>query len=202
MARGVAAFSLCLALATAACVEVRPTMPTDASEPTPRAVGGLRTFLTGRSDVAMAATVPAVLGTASRVAPPAVDLALRIHNDSPQPIHLKTSGDDVHLRMALKGPGARHARVGGDATEVYHCGQWTTIAPGAHFDLPIQKLEYGGRAERMAAYFGEHGHYRLSATLVTEVARGSEPDPCDHGDPTELVAQPIDLEVGGRGARW
>jgi hypothetical protein len=229
-------------LTATACLETRSST-LDAlamnEPPAPRAVNGLRSFLTGTvtlpfvplDSTALArltalehpvtkrwepgsaggALAPAtaaeeryraVFGDAPRalvVDPPAVDLTLRIHNDGREPIHIKTSGDDVHLRMALRGPGARHALGGGDAREIYFCGQWTTIAPGAHYDLPIKKLEYGDRASRLAAYFTASGRYRLSASLVTQVARGAEPDACDQGEPSELIAQPIDLAVGEAG---
>lgn len=131
------------------------------------------------------------------VPPPTVDLVFRIENPTDEPLHVKVDGDEVTRRMRLVGPGAEHARGGGDLTEIYKCGAWVTIAPRGHHDVPVTQLTYGHRAAELGAYWTQPGDYALQMSLRTTVARGAEaPDSCARGTTVELVAPAFALEVG------
>jgi hypothetical protein len=98
--------------------------------------------------------------------PPAVDLTMRITNNSDKDVTIMVGGDDSQMQLKLAGPGAVTVENMVAMTMEFRIGKPVTIAPGKTYDTKITSLAFGMRGISQYAYWTEPGEYTLTATLV------------------------------------
>jgi hypothetical protein len=124
--------------------------------------------------------------------PPALGLALRLRNDSAEPLRLTVGGSAFACVLLLRGPGVVRVSVPHPAVRPFAVERTVTLAPGGSFDLPLERLaeRVGQRVSYL--YWTKPGDYTLRAIVRAPARVGSA------GSPAQLLtltSAPLTLHV-------
>ena len=115
----------------------------------------------------------------------AVDLTLRLSNNTDADITISLGGDGSQIAFKLSGDNAVNADNLIPMTMEFRQGTPITLKPGQAHDIKIKSLAGGARSLGQMSYYTEVGDYKLTATLT-----------CASGEKQlTLVTDPITIKV-------
>jgi hypothetical protein len=126
--------------------------------------------------------------------PPAVDLAVEIHNRGPGEAVVWLGGDDSWLTLELAGPKPFTLRHGGPFTADLRWSEPVRLAPGAGQVVPLGQLCHGPRGCDFT-YWTEPGEYTLTAHYQLGSHREPPDDPATGPPGPVLSSAPLRLTV-------
>jgi hypothetical protein len=130
------------------------------------------------------------------LAPPTVDLVVRVRNTSDRTVRVWAKGDPVVLELRLSGSGAMNVEPKVFVTAEYRMPEAIDLAAGESHLFPVRNLGSGFRGVAMCSYWTEPGEYRLVAILQTGVSpapRGADED--DGFGLVTLTSAPLRINV-------
>ena len=136
----------------------------DATQAAGEATLELPLDLGGKATAEFRRDVHAAAGTDRLPPPPAVDLALEVHNAGREVLPLRFGDERTELTLDLQGPGVLDMPAAGAAPPLAGLGV-VHLAPGETYRVSIRRLAYGSRGAVRYLYWTAPGEYKLTITL-------------------------------------
>jgi hypothetical protein len=122
--------------------------------------------------------------------PPAVNLAVQLHNDGPRAVEVWLGGPRFELRLDLRGPGVVSVAAPDQTHLPFPTARKVMLAPGEGHTIPVTRLVSVRNGEVRYLYWTEPGRYTLTVGVRAPVAG------VESGFLT-LVSAPVKIEVRG-----